>query len=164
MAVGIQLEKGLSSVGIWFVWAISVFITAEFVEAWWGWSNYLEIESIRCFLHQGFLYEGGKWSFSLLQCLVWSSFWWYWEEEVDYISLCHYMDLRSIRNKMVFENHKPDWELEKRQIKVRWAYWLKSWLANKDIMVEDLSANPSALNKWRWLIKGAWSRCRIWYL
>ena len=28
----------------------------------------------------------------------------------------------SIRNKIVFENANPDWEWEKRQIKVKWAF------------------------------------------
>lgn len=57
--------------------------------------------------------------------------------------------LWNIRNKLVFENVKLDWEIEKRQIKVRWSYWLKSWMSNKKEMIESLSSDPSSLRKWR---------------
>ena len=56
--------------------------------------------------------------------------------------------LWNLRNKLVFEDMKPDWELEKRQIKVRWSYWLKSWMANEQEMIESLSSDRSSLRKW----------------
>ena len=50
--------------------------------------------------------------------------------------------LWNIRNRLVFENTRPDWELEKRQIKLRWGFWLKAWIPNKNSMVEELQSNP----------------------
>ena len=62
--------------------------------------------------------------------------------------------LWNIRNRMVFKNFKPDWELEMRQIKVRWGFWLKSWLEVRNNMPSALVSNPLALRRWRWLNSG----------
>ena len=53
--------------------------------------------------------------------------------------------LWNIRNRMVFENVKPDKELEMRQIKVRWGFWLKSWMGARNGIASDLESNLSAL-------------------
>ena len=62
--------------------------------------------------------------------------------------------LWNIRNKVIFEEHKPDWELEAWQVKMRWGFWLKAWAMNKNIMIDELVTNPSALRKWRYLSNG----------
>ena len=59
----------------------------------------------------------------------------------------------NLRNRVVLEQYKPDWSFELRQIKVRWGFWLKTWLDGKNVMTEELSSNPSTLRKWRWLIQ-----------
>ena len=59
----------------------------------------------------------------------------------------------NLRNRVVLEQYKPDWSFELRQIKVRWGFWLKSWLDGKNVITEELSSNPFALRKWRWLIQ-----------
>lgn len=61
--------------------------------------------------------------------------------------------LWNIRNRIVFEDFKPNWDLERRQIRLRWGFWLKAWMKDKNQMVEELSSNPASLQKWRWLCR-----------
>ena len=71
---------------------------------------------------------------------------------------CHspyfYPPKHAVRNKVVFENHKSDWNLESRQTKMRWGFWLKTWMENENAMVDEICASPSTLRKWRWQLKG----------
>ena len=77
-------------------------------------------------------------------------------EKKMWISLFYVVvwSLWNIRNRVVFEGFKPVWEFEDRQVKVRWAYWLKAWMSTNSRMIEELQANPSALRKWRWFNRG----------
>ena len=56
----------------------------------------------------------------------------------------------NIRNRIVFENMKPDWEMEKRQVKLRWGFWMKGWM-NKKFYADEICTNPLNLREWRFL-------------
>ena len=55
----------------------------------------------------------------------------------------------NIRNRIVFEGVKPDWDLERRQMKLRWGFWIKSWLGKRKLGGDELCSNLLTLRKWR---------------
>ena len=55
----------------------------------------------------------------------------------------------NIRNRIVFEFAKPSWDLEIHQIKLRWGYWVKSWIQDKRLFADKVCLNPCTLKKWR---------------
>ena len=56
----------------------------------------------------------------------------------------------NIRNRVVFEDVKPDWELKRRQVKLMEGYRIKSWLGDRKLGGDELCSNPSTLRKWRY--------------
>ena len=57
--------------------------------------------------------------------------------------------LWNLRNRKVFEGCIPNWDMERRQIRMRWGFWLRAWVKDKNHMIEELSSNPLSLHKWR---------------
>ena len=65
---------------------------------------------------------------------MWWGFLWHGEENIDVLILCTGMVyIWNIRNRLVFENKSPDWELEKRQIKLRWGFWMNGQINRKNL-------------------------------
>ena len=55
------------------------------------------------------------------------------------------------RNKLVFEQGKPNLEMEKILLKKRWGYWLKGWMDKYNMSPSYLCKDINSLKKWRFI-------------
>ena len=58
-----------------------------------------------------------------------------------------YVTIWSISNRIIFEDYVPNWELERKQIMMRWGFWVRGWLDSKGVSIAESCSKPESLEK-----------------